>query len=337
MTDAVRIYVVTFRRPQLLERALRSVMAQTHGDWAAEVLNDDPADARVPRIIEALGDPRIRLLLPSMHRGGTGNFNHAFRTVAEPFASILEDDNWWEPGFLSTMVAALARHPEAAVACGNERVWKENHGGTWTDSGRNAWPEAEGERLLQWRALDKCGAARLCNSSLVFRTAGSEKWRTPQSIPIDVTEHFRERVAPHPMLLIHKPLVNFAQTLATSRSSGAVWASYQVLLVGSVLALAQSGCRRGIARALWERARKSDPFLATTLIATGLLVTPARALWREARLPEKIRFAAGVLRHPVSAASLLRTLERHSHEWAWLQKGAFAEFMAQDLTFSENR
>src|SRR5882757_6155842 len=106
MTGAVRIHVVTYRRPVLLERALLSLIAQTHQDWSAEVLNDDPGDERVGEIIARLGDPRIRLSSPAVRRGGTANFNHAFRPLAEPFASILEDDNWWEPAFLSTMLAA---------------------------------------------------------------------------------------------------------------------------------------------------------------------------------------------------------------------------------------
>jgi hypothetical protein len=334
----VRVYVVTYRRPRLLERALRSLIRQTHEGWVAEVLNDDPSDLSVSQVIEGLGDSRIFLSQPPMHRGGTGNFNRAFSGAGEPLASILEDDNWWEPEFLSTMVAALGRHPESALACGNEHVWKEDETGAWTDTGRNIWTETEGESLLGWNALDQCGSSRLCNSSMLFRTPGSEKWRTPESIPIDVTEHFRERVTPHPILLVHRPLVNFGQTLVTNRVRGAgSWAGYQVMLVGSVLALAHMSCRRRLAEELWGRARSTDPFLATTLVATGLIVPDAGVLWDMARFPEKARFAAGLVRHPWTAASVFRVLSRRSEEWAWLQKGAFADFMAGDRTFAANR
>jgi hypothetical protein len=336
MTDCIRVYVVTYRRPKLLERALRSLIAQTHVGWIAEVLNDDPTDPRVSELIARLADRRIQLSQPSEHRGGTGNFNYAFRTVAESFSSILEDDNWWEPGFLATMLSALVRHPNVAIACGNERIWIEKNDGSWVESGRNVWAVNEGESLLQWNALDKCGGAKLCNSSLLFRTAGADKWQTPAGIPIDVTEHFRERVAPHPILLVHKPLVNYAQTLMTSRSSSAaLWASYQLMLVGSVFAIAQSKCRAGLARALWERARNTDRVLSTTLLATGLFVPSARILWDEAWPREKTRFVLGLLCHPRIAASLRGACDRQTQEWNWLQRGAFANFMAQDLTFAE--
>jgi hypothetical protein len=67
------------------------------------------------------------------------------------------------------------------------------------------------------------------------------------------------------------------------------------------------------------------------LIATGLTVPEASILWRQARFLEKLRFAAGMLRHPWTAISVRRTLVRHPQEWAWLQKGAFAEFMRRDV------
>src|SRR5437763_1484594 len=107
MTAKVRVYVVTYRRPRLLERALRNLIQQTQPSWIAEVLNDDPQDAQVAQLIQSLGDSRINLSPQIRHRGATGNFNYAFQSVAEPYGSILEDDNWWEPQYLQTMLNAL--------------------------------------------------------------------------------------------------------------------------------------------------------------------------------------------------------------------------------------
>jgi Glycosyl transferase family 2 len=329
MTAAVRVYVVTYHRPHLLERALRSLIAQTHNGWVAEVLNDDPDDERVAALVARLGDPRIRLSTPTRHRGGTGNFNHAFRTVAEPFASILEDDNWWEPEFLAAMLDALARHPEAALACGNERIWRERPDATWLDTGATVWPTDRGEELFAWNALDKCGSARLCNSSLLFRTAGAERWETPAEIPIEVTEHFRERVVPHPFLQVFRPLVNYAETLVSHRSRDpGVWGAYQVLLVGSVFALAKPDHRQPLARSLWRRARETEPPFAATLLATGWLVPEAQELWRQGRAWEKLGFLAARLRHPRGTLAYRAVLAEHRREWGWLLRGPFADYMA---------
>ena len=322
---SVRVYVVTFRRPLLLERALRSLIAQTHCEWTAEVLNDDPSDIRAAQVIQRLADPRIVLSQPSIHRGGTGNFNYAFRRVPEPLASILEDDNWWEPAFLSTMVSALERFPDVQVACGNERIWQEQEDGTWRDTKNNIWPITASETLFHSNPLDKCGQARLCNSSLLFRTANALEWQTPAEIPIDVTEHFRERVVPHPILLVNQPLVNYAETLVTHRSKDpGIWASYQILLVGSVFTLASEHDRPAIAEALWHRARTTEPQFATSLLATGKLTPAAIDLWKLGRLREKARFAAGAIRHLKTTRALLSTRSKHDVIWAWLLRGNFA-------------
>jgi len=328
MTADVRVYVVTYRQPHLLERALGSLLAQTHSSWVAEVLNDDPDDPRVAALIGRLGDPRITLSSPMRRRGGTGNFNHAFQSVGEPFAAILEDDNWWEPGFLTAMLDALARNPDVDLACGNERLWREQIDGSWRDTGKTIWSAADGERRFGWNVLDKCGSAKLCNSAMVFRTARCEAWRTPAAIPIDVTEHFRERAVPHPVLLVMSPLVNYGDTLVTHRSkSRSVWASYQLLLLGSVFALLAPGRRETLARNLWRKAREQTPLLSATLLAAGFYIPEARELWRQARFLDRVMFIVRALRHPLIAMALRDVRARHREEWDWLQQGAFADFL----------
>lgn len=328
MTAQIRIYVVTYRRPHLLERALKSLLAQTRSTWVAEVLNDDPGDPSVAALISRIADPRIGLSLPAQRRGGTGNFNYAFRAVAEPFAAILEDDNWWEPGYLATMLDALARNPDIALACGNERLWREQADGTWRDSGKTIWPVTGGEMRFGWNILDKCGSAKICNSSVVFRTASCEAWQTPSSIPIDVTEHFRERAVPHPILLVMEPLVNYGDTLVTHRSKArSVWASYQLLLVGSVFALIAPDRRAELADGLWHKARGEMPMMSSTLLAAGLFVPEAQELWRKAGMLDRAAFCLRSLRRPATALALYRARTRHRLEWEWLQQGAFADFM----------
>ncbi len=334
-TAQVRIHVVTYRRPHLLARALNSLTQQTHQAWVAEVINDDPSDDRVLQVIDRIGDPRIQLSTPPQRRGGTGNFNHAFRAMAEPFASILEDDNWWEPDFLATMLAALSRHPTVSIACGNERIWREEPDGRWTDTGATIWPAAAPDRLLPFRALDKCGSAMICNSSLLFRTANAAAWQTPASIPIDVTEHFRERVLPHPLLLVSAPLANYAETLQTYRQRGAgVWGQYQALLIGSVFEVASPPVRAALAKELWQQARRNAPRAATRLLTTGLFQSAARALWREGTFREKIRFFMSIGRHPVATFAAARARQRHPAAWAFLRQGPFVDFMRQSPSTS---
>jgi glycosyltransferase involved in cell wall biosynthesis len=294
----IRVHVVTYRRPHLLPRAIDSLIRQSEPSWVAEVINDDPDDQSVKELIARIGDSRVTLSEPCVKRGGSGNFNYAFRCVQEPFAAILEDDNWWEPEFLETMVHALQQQAAAQVAVANEKVWLEKRDGTWEDTLRTIWPESEGVSLFQWRLEDKLGSAKLCNSAMLWRTCNADQWITPQTIPIDVTEHFRERVVPHPILLVHKPLVNYAVTLHTHRDEGRTskWGLYQVMLIGSAFAKMHAAERARCAGLLWTRARTGAPPLKTSLITTGLAIPAARVLWKWSTFAERCRWFLTLVR-----------------------------------------
>ena len=319
MTAAVRVHVVTYRRPVLLERALRSLMAQTRTDWVAEVLNDAPDDPRPGELVRKLGDDRIVMGDTPAGRGGAFQFNRAFRILDEPYSSILEDDNWWDPEFLECMTGALEQFPGVEMVCGNERIWREEPGGGWTDTGTTIWPEGREPELFPWRDIDKCGGAKLCNSSLLFRTRHAAAWRTPDGIPIDVTEHFRERAVPHPFLVHPRVLVNYAETLTTGRSRGpGLWGEYQVLLLTSLFSSVAPSGRSSLARALWERARREQPQSITVLLGASLAHPSCRMLGAFASPLEWARFAASSLRHPVASFRSLTSRFRHPGDWKYL-------------------
>ena len=181
MTDGVEpaeslvtVYVITFRRPLLLRRALKSVLNQSHKLLRVLIINDDPDDVAPKEILSELGDTRLELYEPTRRRGGAENLNIAFAGSGSPFSAILEDDNWWEETFLSTMLNALRDHPASEVAVGNERLWKEEVDGSWTDKQQTVWPDVHGVALLDANPINKCGGSALCNSTTAW--TGSLDW-----------------------------------------------------------------------------------------------------------------------------------------------------------------
>jgi hypothetical protein len=319
MEALVAIYVITYRRPRLLERALRSLIEQTEARWICRVVNDDPCDGRVSRIIEDTGDSRIELFRPTEHRGGAANFNLAFRENECRFASILEDDNWWEPTFLAEMLNALRLNPGVELAVGNEKVWREQTDGQWIGTGATVWVETEG--TSEWTSPFEfaCGSAKLCNSSMLFRTANSGSWQTPDDIPVDVTEHFRERCVPQPILLVHKPLVNYAETLATHRSvKGTTWSDYQCLLIGSCFHSLPRDFRTEQAMAIWRQIGLKPSPRATTLLTAAIAIPEARSLWATASIFQRLRLVATTLRRFVSCVSTIAARRRLSAHWRFL-------------------
>lgn len=328
--SVVRVTVVTFRRPHLLKRALESVLAQTHRAWTVEVVNDDPDDHEPSRIVSTLDDSRITILNRERRAGGAVNFNHAFRPGPEPYAALLEDDNWWEPAFLETMIAALEAHPRATLITGNERIWEEQAGGAWIDTRRTLRPAQDRVREQPLRALDKCGGAILCNSAVVWRPAAMPSFATPPSMPVDVTEHYRERLIPHPFLLHDLPLVNFAVTLTTNRSSnGEDWTVQQLLLTASVFASLPPSRRPRLAQALWQRTRSRDTVAQTMLLLAGWIFPEAHTLWRSGTVAEKLRLALHLLRHPAAYGRYRRIRHDHDDLWSFLCSGTVADALGR--------
>ena len=321
----IKIYVITFRRVLLLERALKSLIAQSYSNWIAEVLNDDPADHAVAELITNLNDPRIQLSSPAIKRGGTQNFNYAFLDQKNPYATILEDDNWFEPTYLEVMLKALIDKPSYQVAVGNQNIWIENKDQTWTNTHRTVWPSLTGYDVYSFNLIDKCGSAKICNSSLFWNTKYAKNWLTPNDIPIDVTEHYRERVLPHPILLINNPLSNYSQTLISNRKTNYTWGIYQTILIASVFATLNDYEAHDLAKKLWNIARNNNRPLSTSLLHCGLYDQKSRILVKMASPQELIRYLFTWIKNPIQCYKIISSKPIYHQHLAFLTSNLIKE------------
>lgn len=119
-----------YNRPVLLDRALRSLQAQDHGEWVAVVL-DDSREQSGRSVVEALGDSRIRYVQNEERLGSTGNLNRAFSP--EPMAGgqcsfILEDDNAITPDFISTALRRLSESRLNVISLNQKCVLPDGKG-----------------------------------------------------------------------------------------------------------------------------------------------------------------------------------------------------------------
>lgn len=327
----VAVFVVTYRRHVMLRRALASVLAQSHRDIVVKVVNDDPEDGEVARIVAEQGDARVTLYQPLMKRGATRNFNLMFEEEGVPFVSLLEDDNWWEPTFLEEMLAALIGSPHNLIV-GNERIWRELPDGAWEDTGRTIFNFSE-VRVSRLRIEDICGSARLCNSAMLVRVRVGHDLRTPDTIPVDVTEHFRERLLDKEALLMGRPLVNYAETLATARSTrGDQWGALQYILIGSVFAaLREPSARAELAQRLWSECPSPTSPRAVSLVGAGLAIAEARALLVAAPAVAVARFVASLAKSPTKIGSLLRCRRTYGRELDFLSRAPLTRVLAGEI------
>jgi glycosyltransferase involved in cell wall biosynthesis len=120
------IRVPTFRRPQLLRRALDSIVNQTCSGWRCVVFDDCPHGS-AEAIISEMEDPRIEYVPNQNPLGAIGNIDRAFQSKplrGGKYAFVLEDDNYLLPNHIENSINVLERNQVRVAFCNQfcERV-----------------------------------------------------------------------------------------------------------------------------------------------------------------------------------------------------------------------
>ena len=162
MSDFVSVVMLTMNRPQYVDSAIRSVVAQDHAHWELIVVQDGP-DARIaPRMQPWLeSDARIRFYRREQIGNIANGMNFAIQRSRGDLIAVLDDDDAWiSPKKLSVQIDALRNHPELLAIGGGAIVI-----------------DAEGRESMRYsRALEPARCARrallanpLIHSTTMFR------------------------------------------------------------------------------------------------------------------------------------------------------------------------
>jgi len=321
LTQRVRVFLLTFQRPQLLRRALLSLLAQTYPNWVCEVHNDEPGDFDVGRILAELAprDSRFEYHQHSTNWGPVASFNHVFRGGTEPLAALLEDDNWWEPQFLRHMVDLIEANPDAALAWSNMRIWRQTPAGTWCDTGQRIWNSVEGNatpHIFKSPEVLQAFDALHSNGAMIFRPDRFRDRAVPLSTPFAIIEPARERSATGTLVFHPQPLGNFSITQDSARARDPVdWVHAKLLCAASFFAHVPTS--DGMLAEVFEARRNRRP--ADTDIFFQLALVLREFRWvRFARPADWLRFIAHSARHPRRAIRCLRFRRVYPDTWRWL-------------------
>ena len=213
----VRVYLFTYKRNYLLPRAIQSLVNQTFKNWVCEIHNNDPEDSYPAKYVASLNDSRFIIKDHAVNLGGNVSFNLAFAGCSEKYASILEDDNWWEPSFLDEMVGLMEDKPYLDIAWSNMRLWQEGDNNTWTDTGKTVWPTQQ-DKLFKWPHPEQALGALHSTGAMIYKTSGANNYLLPGEALFDGMEAFRERTFKHPIYMYSKVVANFSITATTNRS-----------------------------------------------------------------------------------------------------------------------
>jgi len=120
-TPLVSVVIPTYRRPQYLRQAIQSVLAQDFQDWRLAV-HDDGGIPENRAVVESFGDPRIEHRVNPRRLGIGVNKFTGWQGAQGRYLANLDDDDLWEPHFLSTLVAILEADPSLVIAFGSHAV-----------------------------------------------------------------------------------------------------------------------------------------------------------------------------------------------------------------------
>ncbi|MHB1326344.1 MAG: glycosyltransferase family 2 protein [Thermoleophilia bacterium] len=106
--------IPTYRRPQQLKQAIRSVLQQTYPHFQVCVYDNASGDDTALVVAEmAKADPRVKYYCHPENIGAFNNFQYGLQHVETPFFSFLSDDDLILPEFYETALAGFESHPDA--------------------------------------------------------------------------------------------------------------------------------------------------------------------------------------------------------------------------------
>ncbi len=125
------IIMPLYNHAAYVEQAVRSVLAQTFGDWELVVVNDGSTDGgdKIVRTL-AQGEPRIRLYHQA-NAGCSAARNAAVAASTGRWLTYLDSDDAWTPNALADFTAYIAAHPAAQFIYGSRH--RLNDDGTITE------------------------------------------------------------------------------------------------------------------------------------------------------------------------------------------------------------
>lgn len=114
----VSVVLPVFNGAAFVAEAVASIVAQSLREWELLVVDDGSTDD-TPRIVQAIGDARVRYIASPVRQGAGAARNIGLRLARGTFVALQDHDDLSHPDRLARQVEHFARHP-ACVVCGSD-------------------------------------------------------------------------------------------------------------------------------------------------------------------------------------------------------------------------
>ncbi len=279
MTVPPRISVVApvYNRAGLVERALRSVFAQTLLDFELIVVDDGSTD-ELATTLERFRDPRLRLLRHERNRGTGAARNTGIQDARGACVAFIDSDDEWLPDMLERLRARLdAGPPERSLALSGFYLERDRLGR------REARPLPD---AADWylRLLAGCNVS-LGSCALIRRSTFDEIGLFDERLRrFEDWDWLLRYSAKHPIAAIEEPLAvihsgaGWPSAEEVERAARQIWDRH-----GAAAARHSAAARRLLLSTLsYERAaalhRARRPLAALAPLLRSILIHPSRGL-----------------------------------------------------------
>jgi glycosyltransferase involved in cell wall biosynthesis len=177
----VSVIIPTIRRPDLLRRAIGSVLSQTLRELEVIVVVDGP-DAATMAALATETDPRIRVISNAHSLGAGRSRNVGVAQASGRFVAFLDDDDEWLPAKLEKQVHLAGDRDDVLVTCRSRVI---------TPQGAEEWPTTlyDNNRPFDDYMFDKrqpfAGSSFIQTSSQLLPRALYLKSPFPENSPHD--------------------------------------------------------------------------------------------------------------------------------------------------------
>jgi glycosyltransferase involved in cell wall biosynthesis len=137
------VVVPTHNRVDRVQRALRSILAQTFLDYEVIVVDDGSSDG-TPAFLAGVASERCRVFRNDPNRGVSASRNRGCAVAGGEFIVFLDDDDELRPYALAQLQARHLEHPELDFMWGGRRIHEKDGAGTLIDSYEQDWAEFVG-------------------------------------------------------------------------------------------------------------------------------------------------------------------------------------------------
>jgi glycosyltransferase involved in cell wall biosynthesis len=124
-TPLVSICTPTYNRPELLQRAVESCLAQTYLNFEV-IVTDNSTNDDSEKLASKWTDPRVRYFRNDGNVGALASANRAISIAGGKYIKLLMDDDLLKPRFLELMVKAMEENPTVGLAMAPMHLIDEN-------------------------------------------------------------------------------------------------------------------------------------------------------------------------------------------------------------------